>query len=77
MDSIYGNSINPNEKTKSTNPIDFSWKMGRGIPRGIGFGSPGACEGFRDAPDARSADILKNRKNPEIVISPRKRFPQK
>ena len=36
--------------------------MGRVIPRGVGFGSPAACECFRYAPDAGSADIPKNRK---------------
>ena len=36
--------------------------MGRGIPRGIGFGSQDACECFWYAPDAGSADILKKRK---------------
>ena len=38
----------------------FFRKMGRRIPRGIGFGSPDACECLRYAPDAGSADILKN-----------------
>ena len=42
--------------------------MGRGIPRGIGFGSPDACEGFRYAPDAGSADILKNRKTRKLLF---------
>ena len=36
--------------------------MGLGIPKGIGFGSPDACECFRYASDAGSADILENRK---------------
>ena len=34
-------------------------KMGRGMPWGIGFGSPDACECFQYAPDAGSAGILK------------------
>ena len=42
--------------------------MGRGIPRGIGFGSPDACECFRYAPDAGSADILKNRKTRKLLF---------
>ena len=58
MDSIYGNNIKLNDK----NPIDFLRKMGRRIPRGIGFGSPDACECFRYAPDAGSADNLKSHK---------------
>ena len=69
MDSIYGNSINPNEKTKKKNPIDFKRKNGSGdIPRGIGFGSPDACECFRYAPDAGSADILKNCKSRKFLF---------
>ena len=35
--------------------------MGRGMPRGIGFGSPDACECFRYAPDAGSADIVNHK----------------
>ena len=42
--------------------------MGWGIPRGIGFGSPDACECFRYAPDAGSADILKNRKSRKFLF---------
>ena len=42
--------------------------MGRGIPRGIGFGSPDACECFRYAPDAGSADILKVRKSRKFLF---------
>ena len=44
--------------------------MGRGIPRGIGLGSPDACECFPYAPDAGSADIRKNLKTRKLV-SPR------
>ena len=47
------------------------------IPRGIGFGSPDAGESFWYAPDAGPADIVKNRKNPKVVISPRRRFSHK
>ena len=46
----------------------FLRKMGRGIPRGIGFGRPDACECFRYAPDAGSADILKNRKSQKFLF---------
>ena len=67
MDSIYGNSIKPNKQKT----MYFLRKMGRGIPREIGFGSPDACECFRYAPDAGSADILQN---PEVVISTRNGF---
>ena len=42
--------------------------MGRGIPRGIDFGSPDACECFRYAPDAGSADILKVRKSRKFLF---------
>ena len=42
--------------------------MGRGIPRGIGFGSPDACECFRYAPDAGSSDILKVRKSRKFLF---------
>ena len=42
--------------------------MGRGIPRTIGFGSPDACECFRYAPDAGSADILKVRKSRKFLF---------
>ena len=59
-------------KTKLTKcSLDFLREMGREIPRGIGFGSPDACECSQYAPDAGSADILKNRKNPEVFISPK------
>ena len=42
--------------------------MGRGIPRGFGFGSLDACECFRYAPDAGSADILKNHKTRKLLF---------
>ena len=42
--------------------------MGRGMPRGIGFGSPDACECFRYAPDAGSADILTNRETWKFLV---------
>ena len=42
--------------------------MGRGVPRGIGFGSPDACECFWYAPDAGSADILKNHKTRKLLF---------
>ena len=42
--------------------------MGRGIPKGTDFGSPDACECFRYAPDAGSADILKNRKSRKFLF---------
>ena len=48
--------------------------MGRGIPRGIGFGIPDACECFQYAPDAGSTDILKKTQRPEVLISPRNGF---
>ena len=75
MDSIYGNSIKPNEKAQTKNKIDLLRKMGRGIPRGSGFGRADACECFRCAPDAGTADILKNHKNLEIVIHLPSAFP--
>ena len=62
---LWGHSIKPNEKQ---NPIDFWRKMGRGIPRGIGFGSSDACECFRYAPDNGSADILKNHKTRKLLF---------
>ena len=49
-------------------PLTFLREMIRGIPRGIGFGSPDACERFRYALDARSADILKNRKTRKLLF---------
>ena len=42
--------------------------MDRGIPQGIGFGSPDACECFRYTPDAGSADILENLKPWEFLV---------
>ena len=48
--------------------MDLLREMGRGIPRGIGFGSPDACECFRYAPDAGSADILKNHKTRKLLF---------
>ena len=42
--------------------------MDRGIPRGIGFGSPDACECFWYASDAGSADILENRKTQKLLF---------
>ena len=42
--------------------------MGRRIPRGIGFGSPDACECFRYAPDSGSADILKSHKTQKLLF---------
>ena len=42
--------------------------MGRGMPRGIGFGSPDASACFRYGPDAGSADILKNRKDRNLLF---------
>ena len=38
------------------------------MPRWIGFGSPDACEYFHYAPDAGSADILKNRKTWKLLF---------
>merc|ERR1711966_421400 len=66
MDSIYGNSIKPQEKTKTTNQVDFDGKWVGGYRWGIGFGSPDVCECFRYAPDAGSADILKNHKTRKL-----------
>ena len=48
--------------------FDFERKMGWGISRGIGFGRPDACECFRYASDAGSADILKNRRNRKLLF---------
>ena len=42
--------------------------MGRRIPRGIGSGSLDACECFRYAQDAGSADIQKNRKARKLLF---------
>ena len=47
---------------------DFWLRMGRGIPIGIDFGIPDAREYFRDAPDAGSSDILKNRKTRKFLV---------
>ena len=47
--------------------LDFLREMDWGIPRGIGFRSPDACECFRYAPDDGSADILKNHKNRNLL----------
>ena len=38
------------------------------MPRGIGFGSPDACECFRYAPDDGSAEILKNLKTRKLLF---------
>ena len=62
---MYGNNIEPNDKNKNNKSGDF---MGRGIPRGSGFGSPDACECFRYAPDAGSADTLKNRRSRKLLF---------
>ena len=48
--------------------------MGRGIPRGIGFGSPDDCECFRYAADSGSADILKNRNTRKLLLLREKGF---
>ena len=50
--------------------------MGRGIPIGIGLGSPDVRGYFRDAPDAGSSDILKNRKTRKLLFI-RERFSHK
>ena len=57
-------------------PLDFLREMGRGLPRGIGFGSPDACQCLRYAPDAGSADIRKECKNRKFLFL-RERFSQK
>ena len=49
-------------------PVGFVTGNGSGEPRGIGFGSPDACECFQYAPDAGSADILKNRKTRKLLF---------
>ena len=48
--------------------LDLLRKMGRGMPRGIGFGSSDACECFWYAPHAGSADILKNRETCKLLF---------
>ena len=60
--------MKPNKKQQIQFSFDFLREMGRGIPMGIGFGSPDASECFQYAPDAGSADILKNRKTWKLLF---------